>query len=81
MNRPVSVKVLVPELKEGQQLKNIAPEYGEKSTFQVVENEIRAVLAPAKAYVFEVDTPNIEEYYEGSVYKQNFNKHASGCEN
>ena len=75
VNRPVSVKVLVPELKEGQILKNIAPEYGEKSTFQVAENEIRAVLAPAKAYVFEVDTPNIEEYYEGSVYTQNFNQY------
>lgn len=76
VNRPVSVKVLVPELKEGQTLKNIAPEYGEKSTFQVAENEIRAVLAPAKAYVFEVDTPNIEEYYAGSVLVQNFDRHA-----
>ena len=66
----------MPELKEGQTLKNIAPEYGEKSTFQVAENEIRAVLAPAKAYVFEVDTPNIEEYYAGSVLVQNFDRHA-----
>ena len=64
VNRPVSVKVLVPELKEGQQLKNIAPEYGEKSTFQVVENEIRAVLAPAKAYVFEVDTPGLSVHHQ-----------------
>lgn len=74
VNRPISVKIAVPELKEGTQLKNLAPEYGEKSEFQVADNEIRAVLGPAKAYIFEVDTPNIEEFYEGSVYKQNFDK-------
>ena len=74
VNRPVSVKVAIPELEAGTQLKNLAPEYGEKSEFQVVDGEIRAILAPAKAYIFEVDTPNIEEYYEGSVYKQNFEK-------
>ncbi len=74
VNRPVSVAVWVPGIKEGQRLKNIAPEYGEKSTFQTANNEIRAILAPAKAYVFEVDTPNIETDYSDYVYKQNFDE-------
>lgn len=72
VNRPVSVSVFVPGIKEGQKLTNIAPDYGEKSTIQTAENEIRAILAPAKAYVFEVDTPEIEDYYSDFVYKQNF---------
>ena len=74
VNRPISVKVFVPGIKEGQVLKNEAPSYGEKSEFQTAENEIRAILAPAKAYVFEVDTPELEEYYQDFVYKQNFDE-------
>ncbi len=74
VNRPISVKVFVPGIKEGQTLKNEAPSYGEKSEFQTFENEISAILAPAKAYVFEVDTPELEEYYQDFVYKQNFDK-------
>ena len=74
VNRPISVSVFVPGVKEGQELKNLAPNYGEQSTFQAVDNEIRAILAPAKAYVFEVESPEIEEYYSNYVYKQNFDK-------
>ncbi len=74
VNRPISVSVFVPGVKEGQELKNLAPDYGEQSTFQAVDNEIRAILAPAKAYVFEVESPEIEEYYSNYVYKQNFDK-------
>ncbi len=76
VNRPISVKVYVPGLKAHDKLKNLAPEYGEKSTIQVDNDEIRAILAPAKAYVFEVNTPKIEEYYFNDVFKQNFDEGA-----
>ncbi len=81
VNRPVSVKVFVPGIKEGQSLENLAPEYGEKSTFQTADNEIRAILAPAKAYVFEVETPELDEYYRDFIYTQNFNRGAAVAEN
>lgn len=74
VNRPISVRVSVPGLKEGQSLKNVAPEYGEKSTIQVVKGEIRAILAPAKAYVFEVDLPDIEKDCEKNCKQQNFER-------
>ena len=51
----------------------MAPSYGEKSKFQVADNEIRVDLAPAGAYVFEVDTPNIEYDCQGHVFKQKVN--------
>ena len=76
VNRPISVKLHIPGLKANQVLKNIAPEYGEKSVFQVQKNELSAILAPAKAYIFEIDTPNIEKSYKGEVFKQNFEEHA-----
>jgi len=74
VNRPISVKVKVPGIKAGQTIKNVAPEYGEKSTFQVVDNEIRAILSPAKAYVFEVDLPDIEKSCKKDCISQNFEK-------
>ena len=51
----------------------MVPEYGEKSEFQVDANEMKVNLAPADAYVFEIDTPNIEEDRKGHVYKQKVN--------
>ena len=72
-NRRLTGTIKVPGLKENQTLKNIAPKYGEKSEFQVVKNEIRVDLAPAGAYVFEIDTPNIEKDRKGHAYKQKVN--------
>lgn len=70
-NRRLTGTVLVPGLKETQELKNMAPTYGEeKSEFQVAENEIRVDLAPAAAYVFEVDTPNIVQDRKGYAFRQ-----------
>ena len=48
----------------------MAPKYGDESEFQVVKGEIRVDLAPASAYVFEVDTPKIQKASKGHVYKQ-----------
>lgn len=69
-NRNLTGTVIVPGLKSTQELKDMAPSYGEKSEFQVAENEIRVNLAPAGAYVFEIDTPNIEYDCQGHVFKQ-----------
>ena len=69
-NRRLTGTVQVPGLDEHQVLKNMAPKYGDTSEFQVAKGEIRVDLAPAGAYVFEVDTPNIENDREGHVFKQ-----------
>lgn len=69
-NRRMTGTVLVPTLKSSQRLVNMAPKYGDESEFQVVKGEIRVDLAPASAYVFEVDTPKIQKASKGHVYKQ-----------
>ena len=70
-NRRLTGTVLIPGLKETQELKNMAPSYGEeKSEFQVANGEIRVDLAPAGAYVFEIDTPNIVSDRKGYAFRQ-----------
>lgn len=69
-NRNVTGIIEIPGLSMEQKLVNMAPEYGEKSEFQVKENEIRVNLAPADAYVFEIDTPNIEQDRKGHAFRQ-----------
>ena len=69
-NRNVTGIIEIPGLKETQKLKNMVPEYGDTSEFQVDEDELRVNLAPADAYVFEIDTPNIENDRAGHVFKQ-----------
>ena len=62
---------MIPGLNEKQELKNMAPSYGnEKSKFQVAKGEIRVDLAPSGAYVFEIDTPNIIKDRRGHVFRQ-----------
>ena len=51
----------------------MVPSYGDTSEFQVEANELKVNLAPADAYVFEIDTPNIEKDCKGHVYKQKVN--------
>ena len=69
-NRNLTGTIKIPGLKSTQDLVNMAPKYGEESRFQVVENEIRVDLAPSSAYIFEIDTPNIENDRKGNVFKQ-----------
>lgn len=69
-NRRLTGTVLIPGLKESQQLVNMAPSYGGKSEFQVANGELRVDLSPCGAYVFEVDTPDILNDCKGRVYKQ-----------
>ena len=72
-NRNVTGIVEIPGLKETQKLKNMVPEYGDTSKFQVDEDELRVNLAPCDAYVFEIDTPNIEEDRKEHAFKQKVN--------
>ena len=69
-NRNVTGIIEIPGLKKDQKLVNMVPEYGEKSEFQTAENELKVNLAPADAYVFEIDTPNIEEDRKGHAFRQ-----------
>ena len=69
-NRNVTGIIEIPGLKSDQKLVNMVPEYGEKSEFQVSANELKVNLAPADAYVFEIDTPNIENDRKGHAYRQ-----------
>ena len=70
-NRRMTGSILIPGLSAEQKLINMAPKYGEESSrFQVVANELRVDLSPAGAYVFEIDTPNIEQDCKGKVFKQ-----------
>ena len=69
-NRNVTGIIEIPGLKKTQELKNMVPEYGDKSEFQTGEGELKVNLAPSDAYVFEIDTPNIEKDCKGQVYKQ-----------
>ena len=69
-NRNVTGIIEIPGLKKEQKLENMIPEYGDVSEFQVNENELKVNLAPSDAYVFEIDTPNIEEDRKGHTFRQ-----------
>ena len=70
VNRPVACKIKVPTLKAGQELKNLLPSYGKESILQAHDNELSVELGPARVHVFEIDTPNIENY-TNKIYRQN----------
>lgn len=70
VNRAVACKIKVPTLKADQELKNLLPSYGQESVLQAKDNELCVDLGPARVHVFEIDTPNIENFCE-KIYKQN----------
>ncbi len=70
VNRSMACKISIPTLKSTQELKNLLPSYGQESKFQVHDNELCVDLGPARVHVFEIDTPNIENYCD-KIYKQN----------
>lgn len=70
VNRPVACKIKVPTLKAEQELKNLLPSYGKESILQAHDNELSVELGPARVHVFEIDTPNIENY-TNKIYRQN----------
>jgi len=71
-NRRSAAEIDVPGIKEDQEMKNLVKNYGEKSYIQVVDNKVKADLGPARAHVYLIDTPNIEQDRKGHVYIQNF---------
>lgn len=70
VNRPVACNIKVPTLKSSQELKNLLPSYGKESILQVHDGGLSVELGPARVHVFEIDTPNIENY-TNKIYKQN----------
>lgn len=72
VNARQKVKVVVPGLQSSQVLEDIAPEYGQKSSWSVSKNAIEIDLGPARAHIFEVDTPEIEKAFKPEkVLQQN----------
>ncbi len=70
VDRPVACKVKIPTLKANQELNNLLPSYGKPSTLQAHDGYLSAELGPARVHVFEINTPNIENY-SNKIYKQN----------
>lgn len=70
INRNVSGIINVPTLSANQELKNLLPSYGKKSTLQAKDNQLAVNLGPARVHVFEINTPKIENY-STKIYKQN----------
>ena len=70
ITRSGACKIKIPTLKSTQELENLVPSYGKESIIQAADNELRVDLGPARAHVFEIDTPNIENY-TNRIYKQN----------
>ena len=69
VNREAVGVIQVPTLKRGQELNNLLPSYGKESILQPLDNELRVDIAPGRIHVFEIDTPEIEQY-SNKVYKQ-----------
>jgi len=70
VNTNVQGQISIPGLKSNQELKNLAPSYGQNSAFSVQDGALNVDLGPARFHVFEIDTPNIERTVD-EVYKQN----------
>ena len=70
VNRNVAGVIEVPTLSKEQDLNNLLPSYGKESVLQAQDNELRVDIAPGRIHVFEIDTPEIEQYSE-NVYQQN----------
>ena len=74
VNAKQKVKVKVPGLEEGAQLKDLAAAfgYGNDSVWTAKKNYIEIDLGPGNAHIFAVDTPNIEQAFKpDEVFRQN----------
>ena len=70
VNNSITGVIKVPTLKVDEELKNLLPNYGKKSIIQVRNDELAVDLGPARVHVFEINTPDIENY-TNKIYKQN----------
>ena len=69
VNRPVACKIKIPSLRADQKLENLLPSYGKESIFQAAPGELRVDVGASRVHIFEIDTPNIEQYTT-HVYRQ-----------
>ncbi len=65
-----SAEININSFKKTQPLNNLLPAYSDKSQFQKEDGKLIVDLAPARAHVFEIDTPDIELGAK-AVYRQN----------
>ncbi|MFA6989330.1 MAG: hypothetical protein WC197_04605, partial [Candidatus Gastranaerophilaceae bacterium] len=63
-------KIVIPGLKDTQELKDISPSYGHQSKYSISEGKLNVDLGPARLHIFEIDTPEIEKQSK-EVYRQN----------
>jgi len=72
-NRDVNLRssgtIDIPGLTENQQFNNLIPSYGKTSYFQAQDNKLTVDLDASRAFVFEINTPNIEHEAK-EIYKQ-----------
>ncbi|MEE3348602.1 MAG: hypothetical protein VZR09_01040 [Candidatus Gastranaerophilaceae bacterium] len=69
VNRAVACTIKIPTLKANQKLDNLLPSYGQESIFQAADNELHVDIGASRVHVFEIDTPNIENFTD-KVYRQ-----------
>ncbi len=69
VNRAVACTIKIPTLKANQKLDNLLPSYGQESIFQAADNELHVDIGASRIHVFEIDTPNIENFTD-KVYRQ-----------
>ena len=56
-------------------MQDTIPAYSDKSQFQKEDGKLIVDLAPARAHVFEIDTPEIENGAK-AIYRQNITQSA-----
>jgi len=69
VNTNTKGSIKIPGLKENQQLKDLAMQIGETSSFAIKNGELKVNLGKARFHIFEIDTPNIEKEAK-ECYKQ-----------
>lgn len=69
VNRAIACKIKIPTLRADQKLENLLPSYGQESIFQAENGELKVDIGAGRIHVFEIDTPNIENY-TNKVYRQ-----------
>lgn len=70
VNAHESGRVIIPTLKKTQRLRDLSPSYGLPSTIKVAKEQLEVDLGPARAHIFEIDTPNIEQHAD-TIYRPN----------
>lgn len=60
--------VKIPNLKRNQKLNDLSQSYGMPSTIKVDNESLKVELGPARFHLFEIDTPDIEQY-SNEVYR------------